>query len=64
MELGILGKEYQEQYVPLEYNDLIKKAEEYAEQLELEKSVALYEDGLTRFPNDTTILDHYSELLI
>lgn len=44
--------------------ELIRKAEESAESLELEKAVALYEEGLQRFPNDTVILDGYSELLI
>jgi Tetratricopeptide repeat len=32
--------------------------------LELEKAVALYHEGLQRFPNDTVILDGYAELLI
>jgi hypothetical protein len=36
---------------------LIKQAEEFAEQLELEKAVVLYDEGLRRFPNDTIILD-------
>jgi tetratricopeptide (TPR) repeat protein len=44
--------------------ELIKRAEEYSESLELEKAVALYDEGLQRFPNDTVILDGYSELLI
>lgn len=44
--------------------ELIKKAEECVETLELEKGVALYHEGLQRFPNDTVILDGYSELLI
>ena len=44
--------------------ELIRKAEESAESLDLEKAVALYEEGLERFPNDTVILDGYSELLI
>ena len=43
--------------------ELIKKAEEFVDTLELEKAVALYDEGLQRFPNDTVILDGYSELL-
>ena len=37
--------------------ELIKQAEEFTEQLELEKAVALYDEGLRRFPNDTIIID-------
>lgn len=44
--------------------ELIKKAEEYVETLKLEKAVALYDEGLQRFPNDTVILDGYADLLI
>ena len=44
--------------------ELIKRAEECVETLELEKAVALYHEGVQRFPNDTVILDGYSELLI
>ena len=44
--------------------ELIKKAEHYTDSLKLEKAVSLYEEGLIRFPNDTLILDSYSELLI
>lgn len=44
--------------------ELIKRAEECTESLELEQAVSLYEEGLQRFPNDTVILDGYSELLI
>ena len=44
--------------------ELIKKAEEAAESLELEKAVALYEEGVERFPNDTVLLDGYADLLI
>jgi hypothetical protein len=43
---------------------LIKKAEEYSESLELEKAVALYDEGLLRFPNDTIILDSYTDILL
>ena len=49
---------------PLSNIELIKTAEECAENLELERAVALYEEGLERFPNDTQILDGYSDLLI
>lgn len=44
--------------------ELIKKAEECVDNLKLEKAVALYDEGLRRFPNDTLILDQYSDLLI
>lgn len=44
--------------------ELIKKAEECAESLELEKAVSLYDEGLHRFPNDTVILDGYTDLLL
>jgi predicted Zn-dependent protease len=44
--------------------DLIKKAEEFTEILELEKAVALYDEGVRRFPNDTVILDSYTDLLL
>ena len=43
---------------------MIKQAEEFTEQLELEKAVALYDEGLRRFPNDTIILDQYTDLLL
>ena len=48
----------------LSQQELIKKAEEFQETLELEKAVALYDEGLTRFPNDTTIMDNYTDLLL
>ena len=44
--------------------ELIKKAEEYYDSLKLEKAVSLYEEGLSRFPNDTLVLDGYTDLLI
>lgn len=44
--------------------ELIRKAEEYSDNLKLEKAVSLYEEGLERFPNDTLILDAYTDLLI
>lgn len=43
---------------------LIKKAEEFQETLELEKAVAMYDEGLNRFPNDTQIMDNYTDLLL
>jgi hypothetical protein len=30
----------------------------------LEKAVALYDEGLRRFPNDTVIMDAYTDLLL
>src|SRR5438874_416877 len=44
--------------------ELIRKAEVYTDTLKLEKAVSLYEEGLSRFPNDTQILDAYTDLLI
>ena len=32
--------------------------------LELEKAVNLYDDGVKRFPNDTVIMDAYTDILI
>lgn len=37
--------------------ELLKKAEECVDKLKLEKAVALYDEGLRRWPNDTLILD-------
>ncbi len=44
--------------------ELIKKGEEYTENLELEKAVQIYDEGLRRFPNDTVIMDAYTDLLL
>ena len=44
--------------------ELIKKAEESVERLKLEKAVSLYDEGVRRFPNDTLIMDQYTDLLI
>ena len=44
--------------------ELIKKAEDCVDKLKLEKAVALYDEGLRRWPNDTLIIDQYSDLLI
>lgn len=43
---------------------LIKKGEEYTESLDLEKAVQLYDEGLKRFPNDTVLMDAYTDLLL
>jgi hypothetical protein len=43
---------------------LIKMAEECTEGLDLERAVTLYDDGLRRFPNDTIIMDAYTDLLL
>lgn len=48
----------------LSNQELIKLAEEFTEKLELEKAVALYDEGTKRFPNDTIIMDSYTDLLI
>ena len=44
--------------------DLIRQAEEFTESLELERAVTLYDEGCSRFPNDTIILDAYTDLLL
>lgn len=44
--------------------ELIKKAEDSVEQLKLEAAVSLYDEGVRRFPNDTLIMDQYTDLLI
>lgn len=44
--------------------ELIRKAEDCAEKLKLEKAVSLYHEGVQRFPNDTLIMDQYTDLLI
>ena len=44
--------------------ELIREAEECTEKLHLERAVALYDEGIRRFPNDTIILDQYTDLLI
>ena len=44
--------------------DLIMQAVECVDNLELEKAVVLYDEGLRRFPNNTIIMDSYSELLL
>ena len=44
--------------------EFIKKAEESTDKLKLEKAVSLYDEGVRRFPNDTLIMDQYTDLLI
>ena len=44
--------------------ELIRKAEEYVDKLKLERAVSLYDEGVRRFPNDTLIMDQYTDLLI
>jgi hypothetical protein len=44
--------------------DIIRKGLEYSESLELEKAVQVYDEGVRRFPNDTVILDAYTDLLL
>lgn len=44
--------------------ELIRKAESYIDELKLEKAVALLDEGIRRFPNDTLIIDQYTDLLI
>ena len=44
--------------------DIIRKGLEYAESLQLEKAVQVYDEGIRRFPNDTVILDAYTDLLL
>jgi tetratricopeptide (TPR) repeat protein len=44
--------------------ELIRKAEDSVERLKLEKAVSLYDEGVRRFPNDTLIMDQYTDLLI
>jgi len=44
--------------------ELIRKAEDCADKLKLEKAISLYDEGIRRFPNDTLIIDQYTDLLI
>ena len=44
--------------------ELIRKAEDCADKLKLEKAISLYDEGIKRFPNDTLIIDQYTDLLI
>jgi hypothetical protein len=42
----------------------VRKAEDSMDKLKLEKAVSLLDEGIRRFPNDTLILDLYTDLLI
>jgi len=42
----------------------VRKAEDCIDKLKLEKAVSLLDEGKKRFPNDTLILDLYTDLLI
>lgn len=44
--------------------ELLRKAESCMDKLDLEKAVSLLDEGIRRFPNDTLILDLYTDLLI
>jgi len=44
--------------------ELVRKAEDCMDKLKLEKAVSLLDEGVRRFPNDTLILDLYTDLLI
>ena len=44
--------------------ELIKKAEKRIDKLSLEKAVVLLDEGIRRFPNDTVIIDLYTDLLL
>ena len=44
--------------------ELLRKAEDCVEKLKLETAVSLYDEGVRRFPNDTLIMDQYTDLLI
>ena len=48
----------------LSYEELLTKAQELEDKLKLEKAVALYYEGIKRFPNDHVLLDCYTDLLI
>ena len=44
--------------------EIVRKSEEYVDKLKLEKAVALLDEGIRRFPNDTLIIDQYTDLLL
>ena len=44
--------------------ELIRKVEDCVDKLKLEKAVSLFDEGIRRFPNDTIIIDQYTDLLI
>lgn len=43
---------------------LVHRAESCIDKLKLEEAVVLLEDGILKWPNDTTIIDMYTDLLI
>ena len=44
--------------------EIVKAGQNYMETLQLEKAVQLYDAGLKRFPNDTILLDAYTDLCL
>ena len=44
--------------------EIVKAGQTYFETLQLEKAVQIYDAGLFRFPNDTILLDAYSDLCL
>ena len=44
--------------------EIVKHGQHYRETLQLEKAVALYDVGIKRFPNDTILLDAYTDLCL
>ena len=59
-----LGVNPNAEVVELSNQELIRQAEQFTEALELEKAVALYDEGLRRYPNDIVIIDAYTDLLV
>lgn len=43
---------------------IVKKAERYMDKLKFERAVAVLDEGLRRFPQNTAIIDLYTDLLI
>lgn len=64
--LGVSGpaKAGEVDVTQLENIDIIRKGLQYSESLQLEKAVQVYDEGVRRFPNDTVILDAYTDLLL
>ena len=59
-----IGSEENPEYEELTPTELVKRAEQFNEKLELEKAVKLYDQGINTFPNDTYIIDQYTDLLL
>ncbi len=59
-----LGVDTNQQDEQLSFSDLMKQAELATEQLELEKAVKLYDQGLKQYPNETSLIDAYTDLLL